>query len=135
MLVADETVSVVNRYTTKGQSAYTVRVIHGCSWYWKDAVVAGATGLQRDHSLRCRIPADAPGTEGYVTPQEWKALSEEERKQHWTLQPSDLICRGELTEVQPGQFNSIPSKMEAATIRSAHDNRRGALRHWSVEGA
>lgn len=135
MLVADEIVSVVNRYTVNGESAYTVRIIHGCSWYWKDAAVAGTTGIQRDHSLRCRIPVGAPGTEGYATPQEWKSLSEAERKDRWTLQPGDMICRGELTEVLPGQFNSLPSKMEAAVIRSARDNRRGALQHWAVEGA
>lgn len=135
MLVAEETVSVVNRYTTNGQTAYSVRVIRGCSWYWQDRVVAGATGIQRDHVLRCRIPADAPGADGYVSPQEWKALSAEARQGRWTLQPGDMVCRGEVTEVAPGQFNSLPSRMEAATIRSAHDNRRGALQHWSVEGA
>lgn len=135
MLVADETVSVVNRYTEKGQSGYTVRVLRGCSWYWQDRVVAGATGIQRDHSLRCRIPEGADGTAGYVSPQEWKALSAEERQSRWTLQPGDMICRGEIPEVSPGQFNSLPSRVEAATIRSVHDNRRGALRHWLVEGA
>lgn len=134
MLVATETVSVVNRYTEKGQTAYTVRVIRGCSWYWKDAVVAGATGIQRSRSLRCRIPVDAQGVEGYVTPQEWKALTAPERALKWTLQPGDMICRGEVQSVPQGQFNSLPSRMEAATIRSAHDNRRGALQHWAVEG-
>lgn len=134
MLQANETVSVVNRYTVGGKSEYSVRVLHGCSWYWKDSVVAGATGIQRVHSLRCRIPAYAPGATGYVAPQEWKALDPAERANHWTLQPGDLICRGELTEIAPGQFNSLPSRMEAATIRAARDNRRGALQHWAVEG-
>lgn len=134
MLVADEIVSVVNRYTVAGQSQYCVRVIHGCSWYWKDAVVAGATGIQRSHVLKCRIPVSAQGVEGYVDPQTWKALSDEERQWKWTLQPGDMICRGEVTDVAPGQFNSLPSRMEAATIRSAHDNRRGRLQHWAVEG-
>lgn len=134
MLVADETVSVVNRYTENGQNAYTVRVIHGCSWYWKDMATAGATGLQRSRSLRCRIPVDAQGTEGYVTPQEWKGLTATERADKWTLQPGDMVCRGALESVPQGKFNSLPSIMEAATIRSAHDNRRGALQHWAVEG-
>lgn len=134
MLQANETVSVVNRHTVGGKSEYFVRIIHGCSWYWKDSVVAGATGIQRIRSLRCRIPACAAGASGYVIPQEWKTLSPAERADHWTLQPGDLICRGELTEVSPGQFNSLPSQMEAATIRAVRDNRRGAMQHWAVVG-
>ena len=134
MLVADETISIVNRYTSKGQSAYSVRVIRGCSWYWKDAVVGSGNGLQRVHTLRCRIPVDAVGADGYVTPQKWKTLSAEDRAGRWTLQPGDMICRGELAQVEPGKFNSLPTLMEAATIRSAHDNRRGVLQHWAVEG-
>lgn len=134
MLLASETVSVVNRYTEKGQSAYSVRVLHGCSWYWKDSVVAGATGIQRSHVLKCRIPVTAQGVEGYVDTQTWKALSAKERQGKWTLQPGDTICRGEVTDVAPGQFNSLPSRMEAATIRSVHDNRRGRSKHWAVEG-
>ena len=135
MLMADETVSIVNRYTTEGRDAYSVHIIYGASWYWHDAAIPSGNGVQRDHSLRCRIPVDADGTDGYVTPQEWKGLSAAARKGRWTLQPGDIICRGQLSGVAPGQFNSIPSRMDAAVIRSVHDNRRGVLQHWYVEGA
>lgn len=130
----NETITVVNRYTDSGQNAYAVRVIHGCSWYWKDTVTADTTGLQRDRSLRCRIPVSADGASGYVTPQMWKDITPSERPGKWTLQPGDMVCRGKLESVPQGKFNSIPSIMEAATIRSVHDNRRGAMQHWAVEG-
>ena len=129
-----ETISVVNRYSDGGQSAYAVRVLHGCSWYWQDTATNGTNGLERNRRLRCRIPVGAPGADGYVAPSVWKTLSPEERPGKWTLQPGDMVCRGELENVPQGKFNSLPSIMEAAAIRSVHDNRRGIMQHWAVEG-
>ena len=61
MLGADKTVTITHFGYDSGTDTdiETTRTLRGCSWYGKNKVSAGATGLHPVRGYPCRIPEEA----------------------------------------------------------------------------
>lgn len=82
-----------------------------------------------------------PYSEAYRKPQEWVALSAEEKRQFFTLQSGDLAALGmqtaEITGVKPYTESEIKKVLlpDAMTVKTVQDFTRSAQgKHFKVEG-
>lgn len=123
----DSTVTIFNkRYDREsGADVWTRTVIHGVSWYGKQAAGVGDKGLNAASLYTVRIPVEAM-PEGYLTPDEFNASTG--RANAWTAQSEDIVVRGEVAEKQ--------NHTECFTVLAVRDNRRGPYgQHLRIEGA
>jgi len=119
--------------------AFTQTNINGVSLY--AAYGTNGDGGQRKEKLtfKIRIPISADIEEGksYVPEEEFKALTDDEVRKHWTLQKGCYIIRGhpeeriqnmEQLRAYPGGYITVKEYADNTSRGSA------AIKHWRIGG-
>lgn len=114
MLMATETITLVQRVSEDDGEQYKLTVISGVSFYGKTVTVPTEKGAKPQNTYQVRIPADRM-PEG-ITPK-----------------PGDFVVHGVALEVTAAPRDLQGYEYFAVTAVS--DNRRGRLAHWAVRGA
>lgn len=92
----DTTLTVYNQYKDAVTKLITWHrtVLTGCFWkYTGNKVTIADVELQTNTTI-CRIPMNSKFLERYV----WEALPNDQKGNFFTLSPSDIIVKGEVTE-------------------------------------
>lgn len=115
MLKCTETVTIVQQDGGRTEELYTCTVIRGASWFWKNKVQMGDTGLRSARMLQCRVPTQnlPPGLD---------------------VHPGDRIVRGEMRTVSKAEFAALGRTREAAVVLDVHRNLFGPTPHIYIEG-
>lgn len=104
----------------------------GVSQCGKTQTAITSNGLVYEKSFVIRIEE---GTEPkpYLPEREWRALSENERANYWTLQSSarDYIADSLIESSE--SFTEICKKHNVSRIYGFSDNRQGILNHWRID--
>lgn len=140
MKLTDETITVFNASidSSTGGNSWGPTVIIGASWYMTDATTVDTSkgGLIAASKATIRIPEEADtGGKDYSDPLTYAAA--EDVTEMWTLQPGDIIVKGEADTTQTW----TPAKLKAAysecvTVLTVTDNRRAPnAPHWRVTAA
>lgn len=92
----NETITVYNKFVDPETDMITWNrtVIPDC--FWKEAgvkVVVGSTVIDTN-SVICRIRVN----ENFIGAGEWGKTTPEQRSEHFTLQPGDIIVKGEIED-------------------------------------
>lgn len=139
----DTTLTVYNKFVDPQTQVVTWyrTVVEQC--FWKDTgskVLVGNVTLDGNYII-CRIPVD----ERYVSPGDWRNLGPELRAGCFTLQPDDIIIKGEVSDtVDEGVSGSRATdlikkykKLGSCTqVNTVTDNTGGGRgdEHYSVKG-
>lgn len=108
-------------------------VVHGASWYGKQAANVSDKGLNAASLYTVRIPAEAMPA-GYLTPDEFNGA--EGLASGWTVQSEDLVVKGEVPQNISAAKDVTQKYAECFTVLAVRDNRRGPFgQHLKIEGA
>lgn len=126
--------TLYNRYLSAGAETYQRTVIEGVAWENRKAanVLASGGNIAVD-AVAVYIPL-ARGA-AYVAPKAWQALSS--KTGYWTLQPGDVIVRGQVTDAITGGFTMTALKAKYDDVLSITsvdtlDSGSPALQHWQL---
>lgn len=131
----DSTITIFNkRYDREaGRDVWKRTVIHGASWYGKQAASVGDNGLNSASLYTVRIPIESM-PEGYMTPDEFNAT--EGPASGWTAQTEDIVVKGEVLTDIAAPKDVTQKHAECFTVLAVRDNRRGPFgQHLRIEGA
>lgn len=112
---------------------YAPTVLRGVRWYVQRAVAVAEGGLKVEDRLLARIPADVDaGGRTYAEPRKYRAAAKADGL--WTLQPGDILVRGEAAEAcAPAELRERYG--EVYTVSVVADNRSAPRgKHWRIEG-
>ena len=92
----DTTLTIYNQYKdAQTRLVHWYRtVVHGCFWKYTGNKITIAQVELATNSTICRIPKDDRYMERYV----WEALPNDQKGNYFTLSPSDIIVKGEISE-------------------------------------
>lgn len=131
MLTFDTDITIYTLRKKGRDDLWTRTVLHRASWHGKQAARPGESGLVTASQYTVRVLAE--NMEGYVTPDEWAAMSSD-TVGSWTVQPGDVVVRGVVRDEITG-IAQITNKYKACfTVTDAFDNRRVGLKHLKIEG-
>lgn len=111
-----------------GYDTYKRTALSGVSWFSRtQTAVAGDGGLLAANEFILRIPGELCG--GYVVPKDYTGAPGT-----WTLQPGDIIVKGETTEESPRPADLKKKYPDMMTVVGVTDNRGGRGAHLKVVG-
>jgi len=111
-----------------GYDTYKRTVLSGVSWFARtQTTVSGDGGLLAANEVTLRIPGEL--CDGYVTPKEYQGGAGT-----WTLQPGDLIVKGEGPEATMRPADLQKAYPDMMTIVGTTDNRGSRGAHIKVVG-
>lgn len=121
----------MNRKT--GFYEYLRRFIPRVHWYTDQKIAVQEKGIKSVDIYKIRIPASE--LKDYVLPEEYAALTKEERASKWTIDNQDLFVKGECV------LESIKSSVDLerhhytyGSVNSWSDNRFGGSPHIRIGG-
>ena len=140
------TITVFNkRLSVDRREVYFPTCISGASYYESKSSGHSTDGAHAESlTYKLRIPIDAKVQNDRIHANEraFKAMTEEEARQHWTLQKGDIVLACETSLTDP--INEAAVKQLAATefvdvitVKEYADNTiRGsaAVKHWRIGG-
>ena len=134
----NSSMTVYNKYTnnTTHSDVYQRAVIDEIAWENTKAAEVRATGGQTAaNQAVVFIPLLCSGSENYLKPRAWQALSSKTGK--WTLQVGDVIVRGTVTDTIGDSFtvSMLKAKYDDVLVISSVDPMdMGSLemQHWEV---
>jgi len=93
----DTTVTIYNKYTdpTTDVTTWYRSVVTDCFWSLQGTKVSIGEVVLDSKSALCRIPKDAK----FLEKKDWTALPADQKSDHFTLGQSDIIVRGEVSDV------------------------------------
>ena len=107
------TITLVVEHNIKGIPKYYTYVLEGVHYQDKQGVRTGSTDHFTDNEGYVQIPHSI---KGYVSPQEWIELPEQDKKTKWTLKNEDLVIKGTFINQES------PHKTKGARSIKGHEN-------------
>lgn len=104
----------------------------GVSFRNKVLTNVGDKGLISANSfIVCVCDISSPSGTAYASPEEYTSMSDDEKKNHWTIKPDDVIAHGLLSVSSPKEVTA-----EHFTVVGVTDNRRGSpkMQYIRIEG-
>ena len=140
------TITVFNkRLSVDRREVYFPTCISGASYFESKSSGHSTDGAHTEsltYKLRIPITAKTQGGRTYLNEKAFKAMKEEEARQHWTLQKGDIILATEtvledpLNETEVRQL-AAEAQVDVITVKEYADNTiRGsaAVKHWRIGG-
>lgn len=134
----NSTATLYNHYTDKEteRTVYKRTVITSVNWQEVQKTNVTDKGLVSADQINIFIPfnADFEGKE-YISPKEYKRLSDKDKEKYFTLNNNDYIVKGEISEDVP--IEKIKQSYDnVSTIISVLicDNGSPSIRHFEVGG-
>lgn len=140
-----DTMTVYNAYRDPDteKEIWNRTVVKGVQWSHNKSEIATSNGVQTENKVES-ITIDfqrAYGNKPYLTPNEYKKLSAEERSGYWTLDAksgSDVLMLGVCDKEISKQYRLSDLQKDfqyAVTVTAVSDNRnRPRLKHIKVVG-
>ncbi len=117
-----------------GHSEYVRYFIPDIYWYTDQKIVVQEKGVQSADVYKIRIPKEE--LTGYVSPQQYRNLTESEKEYYWTVENQDIFVKGEC------ELETICSSADLekkgyvfGIVNSWSDNRFGGIPHLRIGGA
>lgn len=135
--MCDDVITVFNARVDPqtGSAVYAPTVLWGAGWFSRVLCAVAEGGLKAAGQAVVRIPAEVDaGGRRYVEPPEYRAAAEVGGL--WTLQPGDVIVRGEAADQDFSPAALRERFGQVCTVLGVTDD-RGARRggHWKVTGS
>lgn len=140
------TITVFNkRLSADRREVYLPTCISGASYYESKSSGHSTDGAHAEsltYKLRIPINAKAQSDRTYASEKAFKAMTEEEARQHWTLQKGDIVLACETSLADPVDEATVKQLAAAnltdvITVKEYADNTiRGsaAVKHWRIGG-
>jgi len=140
------TITVFNkRLSADRREVYLPTCISGASYYESKSSGHSTDGAHAEsltYKLRISINAKAQSDRTYASEKAFKAMTEEEARQHWTLQKGDIVLACETSLADPVDEATVKQLAAAnltdvITVKEYADNTiRGsaAVKHWRIGG-
>ena len=135
-------------YSSDRREMYIATRISNVCWYEAHSLVQNTKSRTNSARYMIRIPIDATveGGRKYIEEYEYRKLTDEERKDYWTIQQDQslvaMLKPGQETEFECNEEYGYPdiqtSGMKIVTVREWADNTtrgRKASKHWRIGGA
>lgn len=140
------TITVFNkRLSADRREVYLPTCISGASYYESKSSGHSTDGAHAEsltYKLRIPINAKTQSDRTYASEKAFKAMTEEEARQHWTLQKGDIVLVCETSLADPVDEATVKQLAAAnladvITVKEYADNTiRGsaAVKHWRIGG-
>lgn len=140
------TITVFNkRLSADRREVYLPTCISGASYYESKSSGHSTDGAHAEsltYKLRIPINAKTQSDRTYASEKAFKAMTEEEARQHWTLQKGDIVLACEPSLADPVDEATVKQLAAAnladvITVKEYADNTiRGsaAVKHWRIGG-
>ena len=137
-MLTNADITIVNRKRVDRDEVLLKTVIRNVAWHTAKSASSGNISENAD-TLKLRIPIDADfGGKTYVDSIAFENMTMEEAEKCWTLAPSDIVVRGEVTAEKVTQTELVKSNQQVFLITDFSDNRdlgSDAVKHWRVGGS
>lgn len=112
----NDTITVFNKHTDRTTDLVTWHktIIHDCFWKEAGVKVLVGTTLIDTNSVICRIRV----SENFIDTMTWKTTPVESLSGHFTLQPGDIIVKGEV----PDTIDEYVSGQRASDLMEKYDD-------------
>lgn len=138
MMVTNASLTIYNRKLNPETKMYTwSRTVLTAVWWYTDQKVqmlAGDKGLSSADLYKIRIPKEH-FSEGYLSPEEYAALSYGKHKQYWTVENGDLFAKGTVMDEIEKESDLKNKRYLTGKVLSHSENFFGRNPHIRIGGA